>query len=101
MQLEHNSLTNLNFVKTLNNVYSADYAYEKVCILRKALSKLDQENRLLFGGIVSQLESFSIDEQDEFWNGFKQKVLFGFPLITCMRQLSIFAPSCRPGAISE
>ena len=38
MQLKDNSLTNSNFVKTLNKVYSADYAYEKVCILRKALS---------------------------------------------------------------
>ena len=75
MQLKDNSLTNSNFVKTLNKVYSADYAYEKVCTLRKTLPKLDREKRLLFRGIVSHLESHSIDAHDEFWNRFKQKAI--------------------------
>ena len=60
--------------KTLNKVMGAQYAYEKVVILRKSLPKLDLESREICGDILNELESYSIDEQNEFWRDFDNAI---------------------------
>ena len=41
MKLEQNPVASSNFAKTLIEVVSADYAYDKVSIMRKATPRLD------------------------------------------------------------
>ena len=60
--------------KTLNKVMGAQYAFEKVVILRKNLSKLDLEFRVIFSELLNELESVSIDEQNEFWRDFDNAI---------------------------
>ena len=74
MQLENNPVASSNFAKTLIEVVSADYAYDKVSIMRKAMPRLDEDTRLVFRDIVSHLEANSIDVHDEFWADFNQQI---------------------------
>ena len=74
MKLEHNPVASSNFAKTLIEVVSADYAYDKVSIMRKAMPRLDEDTRLVFRDIVSHLEANSIDVHDEFWADFNQQI---------------------------
>ena len=60
--------------KTLTKVMGAQYAYEKLVILRKSLSKLDLEFRVIFSELLNELESVSIDEQNEFWRDFDNAI---------------------------
>ena len=60
--------------KTLNKVMGAQYAYEKLVILRKSLTKLDLEFRVIFSELLNELESVSIDEQNEFWRDFDNAI---------------------------
>ena len=52
----------------------AQYAYEKLVILRKSLTKLDLEFRVIFSELLNELESVSIDEQNEFWRDFDNAI---------------------------
>ena len=60
--------------KTLTKVMGAQYAFEKAVILRKSLSKLDLEFRVIFSELLNELESDSIDEQNEFWRDFDNAI---------------------------
>ena len=60
--------------KTLIKVIGAQYAYEKAVNLRKSLLKLDLESREICGDILNELESYSIDEQNEFWRDFDNAI---------------------------
>ena len=60
--------------KTLIKVIGAQYAYEKAVNLRKSLSKLDLESREICGDILNELESYSIDMQDEYWLDFNNAI---------------------------
>ena len=52
----------------------AQYAFEKAVILRKSLSKLDLESREICGVLLNELESYSIDKQDEYWLNFNNTI---------------------------
>ena len=69
-----NSTSSKHLGKTLNKVMGAQYAFEKVVILRKNLSKLDLEFRVIFSELLNELESVSIDEQNEFWRDFDNAI---------------------------
>ena len=69
-----NSTSSKHLGKTLNKVMDAQYAYEKVVILRKRLPKLDLEFRVIFSELLNELESDSIDEQNEFWRDFDNAI---------------------------
>ena len=60
--------------KTLTKVMGAQYAFEKAVIMRKSLSKLDLESREICGDMLNELESYSIDEQNEFWRDFDNAI---------------------------
>ena len=60
--------------KTLTKVIGAQYAFEKAVIMRKSLSKLDLESREICGDILNELESYSIDMQDEYWLDFNNAI---------------------------
>ena len=60
--------------KTLTKVIGAQYAYEKAVIMRNSLSKLDLESREICGDILNELESYSIDMQDEYWLDFNNAI---------------------------
>ena len=60
--------------KTLTKVIGAQYAYEKAVNLRKSLPKLDLESREICGDILNELESYSIDMQDEYWLDFNNAI---------------------------
>ena len=60
--------------KTLIKVIGAQYAYEKAVNLRKSLPKLDLESREICGDILNELESYSIDMQDEYWLDFNNAI---------------------------
>ena len=69
-----NSTSSKHLGKTLNKVMGAQYAFEKAVIMRKSLSKLDLESREICGDILNELESYSIDEQNEFWRDFDNAI---------------------------
>ena len=69
-----NRTSSKHLVKTLNKVMGAQYAYEKLVILRKSLTKLDLEFRVIFSELLNELESVSIDEQNEFWRDFDNAI---------------------------
>ena len=69
-----NSTSSKHLGKTLNKVMGAQYAYEKLVILRKSLTKLDLEFRVIFSELLNELESVSIDEQNEFWRDFDNAI---------------------------
>ena len=69
-----NSTSSKHLGKTLNKVMGAQYAYEKLVILRKSLTKLDLEFRVIFSELLNELESVSIDEQNEFWRDFDNTI---------------------------
>ena len=69
-----NSTLSKHLGKTLNKVMGAQYAYEKAVILRKSLPGLDSETRQIFGELLNELESYSIDMQDEYWNDFNNAI---------------------------
>ena len=69
-----NSTSSKHLGKTLNKVMGAQYAYEKLVILRKSLSKLDLESREICGDMLNELESYSIDMQDEYWLDFNNAI---------------------------
>ena len=71
--------------KTLTKVIGAQYAFEKAVILRKSLSKLDLEFRVIFSELLNELESDSIDEQNEFWRDFDNAIrtMFEKDGVTC------------------
>ena len=69
-----NSTSSKHLGKTLNKVMGAQYAYEKIVILRKSLPKLDLEFRVIFSELLNELESDSIDEQNGFWRDFDNAI---------------------------
>ena len=69
-----NSTSSKHIGKTLNKVMGAQYAYEKAVILRKSLPKLDLEFRVICSELLNELESDSIDEQNEFWRDFDNAI---------------------------
>ena len=69
-----NSTLSKHLGKTLNKVMGAHYAYEKAVILRKSLPKLDLEFRVICSELLNELESDSIDEQNEFWSDFDNAI---------------------------
>ena len=60
--------------KTLTKVIGAQYAYEKAVNLRKSLPKLALESREICSELLNELESDSIDEQNEFWRDFDNAI---------------------------
>ena len=60
--------------KTLTKVIGAQYAFEKAVILRKSLLNLDLESREICGDMLNELESYSIDMQDEYWRDFDNAI---------------------------
>ena len=60
--------------KTLTKVMGAKYAFEKAVILRKSLLKLYLEFGVIFSELLNELESVSIDEQNEFWRDFDNAI---------------------------
>ena len=60
--------------KTLTKVIGAQYAFEKAVIMRKSLSKLDLESSVICSELLNELESVSIDEQNEFWRDFDNAI---------------------------
>ena len=80
-----NSTSSKHLWKTLNKVMGAQYAFEKAVILRKSLSKLDLEFRVIFSELLNELESVSIDEQNEFWRDFENAIrtMFEGEGVTC------------------
>ena len=60
--------------KTLTKVIGAQYAFEKAVILRKSLLNLDLESREICGDMLNELESYSIDMQDEYWLDFNNAI---------------------------
>ena len=69
-----NSTSSKHLGKTLNKVMGAQYAYEKAVNLRKSLPKLDLESREICGDMLNELESYSIDMQDEYWRDFDNAI---------------------------
>ena len=69
-----NSTVSPHLGKTLTKVIGAQYAYEKAFILRKNLPKLDSETRQIFGELLNELESNSIDKQYEYWLDFNNAI---------------------------
>ena len=60
--------------KTLTKVMGAQYAFEKAVILRKSIPKLDLESSVICSELLNELESDSIDEQNEFWRDFDNAI---------------------------
>ena len=71
--MEHNPVSPY-LGKTLKKVIGAKYAYEKAVILRKSLPGLDSETRQIFGELLNELESNSIDKQYEYWLDFNNAI---------------------------
>ena len=69
-----NSTSSKHLGKTLTKVIGAQYAYEKLVILRKSLLNLDLESREICGDMLNELESYSIDMQDEYWLDFDNAI---------------------------
>ena len=69
-----NSTSSKHLGKTLTKVMGAKYAFEKAVILRKSLPKLDLEFRVICSELLNELESDSIDEQNEFWRDFDNAI---------------------------
>ena len=65
-----NSIVSTHLGKTLTKVIDAQYAYEKAVILRKSIPKLDLESSVICRELLNELESDSIDVQNEFWRDF-------------------------------
>ena len=69
-----NSTVSPHLGKTLTKVIGAQYAYEKAVILRKSLPKLDLESREICGDMLNELESYSINMQEEYWLDFNNAI---------------------------
>ena len=80
-----NSTSSKHLGKTLNKVMGAQYAFEKAVIMRKSLSKLDLESSVICRELLNELESVSIDEQNEFWRDFDNAIrtMFEGEGVTC------------------